>query len=130
MPRYCKRRPNVILFSEVADGHQPMGAPKICFSDSIKKTMPLINILPVNWEYVEEDRKYWMRLCVDGAITADFVPYQQAEEKRTRRKVRARQRLLRKLPSLQLRCRFCERKFISTLECRTMKNGRISKNDK
>ena len=101
------RLPKILLYSELADGTRPRGAPKRRYKDQLKHTLLLTGIDPSSWEETARDRTAWRRIVRDGTSAFEVSRTQKEEEKRRRRKERHEQ----PRPPPTLPCDQCPRLF-------------------
>ena len=87
------RLPKQVLFSELASGNRPRGAPKRRFKDQLKRTLKATEIDPTTWEADAANRNIWRRTLHEGTKTFENNRRQRQELKRTQRKARAQQPL-------------------------------------
>ena len=101
------RLPKIFLYSELAEGTRPRGAPKRRYKDQLRHTLELTGIDPSSWEETAWDRTAWRRKVRDGTSAFEDSRIQEEEEKRRRRKERQEQHR----PPPTLPCDECPRLF-------------------
>ncbi|XP_063605235.1 uncharacterized protein LOC134780428 [Penaeus indicus] len=83
------RIPKDLLYGQLATGTRRPGRPTLRFKDVCKRDMKACNIKPEVWEPAADDRDHWRQAVHRGSRLADEARFQQAAEKRSRRKERA-----------------------------------------
>ena len=82
--------PKDLLYGELSLGNRPAGRPKLRYKDVCKSDLKDLGIEVNTWESVASDRCAWRLQVKDGLSRFEESQQQKTEEKRLRRKARAR----------------------------------------
>ena len=83
------RIPKELLSGELVQGKRPVGRPKLCFKDVVKRGMQAIG-LPIDWwETLASDRSAWRTSCTEALREGEKLLHVTVDARRERQKASA-----------------------------------------
>ena len=117
----CQRKS---LYGELQVGKRSHGGQKKRYKDTLKASLKDFNIPTESWEQIAQHRTKWRCLIKRGAGEYEAKRINEAEQKRTQRKARAKA-LPMELSSSEISCSICKRQFRAKRSHQPSKNTYI-----